>query len=269
MPSSPAQAEGNPAAELGRFLTGTEAGQVASRLADGETLTMALRAIPSARRSQARELIEAIRSGIAGMQAGDPHQAVLPVLRAIQGARSELTAISTLWTMPGHLAQGGPLTSSVAHLVEHARQSVTCSTFNFQQTSALWPALAQAAQQPGITVRIYLDATAAGRQHRAGGARASSSLATPTAEEAAAYMRPGVVLRSKPFDDAAVRNHAKFLVIDHRFLLVTSANFSWSAENRNIEFGVLHDNRNLAESVELEMRNAEDTLFEVVIPASD
>ena len=57
------------------------------------------------------------------------------------------------------------------------------------------------------------------------------------------------------------------LVIDHRFLLVTSANFSWSAENGNIEFGVLHDNRNLADSVEREIRNAEDTLFERVLPA--
>jgi phosphatidylserine/phosphatidylglycerophosphate/cardiolipin synthase-like enzyme len=58
-----------------------------------------------------------------------------------------------------------------------------------------------------------------------------------------------------------------FLVVDHRFLLVTSANFSWSAENGNIEFGVLHNNRNLAESVEREMRHAEDALFEMVLPA--
>ena len=267
MPSSPAPAEGHPAAELGRFLTGTEAGQVASRLEAGETLTMALLVISPGRRPRARELIEAIGSGIIGLRAGDPHHAVMSVLRAIEGARSELTAISTIWTMPGHLAQSGPLTSSVPHLVEHARQSVTCSTFNFQRSSALWPTLAQAARQPGITVRVYLDANAAGRPSRASSGRPVSSRLTPTAEEVAAHLRPAVVLRSRPFDEAAVRNHAKFLVIDHRFLLVTSANFSWSAENRNIEFGVLHDNRNLAESVEREMRHAEDTLFETVLPA--
>jgi phosphatidylserine/phosphatidylglycerophosphate/cardiolipin synthase-like enzyme len=247
LPSSPASPEDDPAAE---------------------TLTMALRVISPGRRAHARELIEAIGSVAAGIPTDDPHGAVLPVLRAIQGARSELTSISTIWTMPGHLAQSGPLTSSVAHLVEHARQSVTCSTFNFQRTSTLWPALAQAARQPGITVRIYLDATAASRPHRVGTARASGPLSTPTPEEVATFLRPAVVLRSRPFDNAAVRNHAKFLVIDHRFLLVTSANFSWSAENHNIEFGVLHDNRNLAESVEREMRNAEDTIFEVITPAS-
>jgi phosphatidylserine/phosphatidylglycerophosphate/cardiolipin synthase-like enzyme len=266
LPSSPASAEDDPAAALGRFLTGTEAGQIASRLAAGETRTMALRVVAPGRRPHARELLEAIESSLARDAPGDRLGAMLPVLRAIEGARSEPTAIGAIWTMPGHLAQSGPLTSSVVHLVEHARQSVTCSTFNFQRTSALWPALAQAARQPGITVRVYLDARAAGRPPRASSARPSPSRTTPTPKEVATHLWPAMVLRSRPFDGAAVRNHAKFLVIDHRFLLVTSANFSWSAENRNIEFGVLHDNRNLAESVEREMRHAEDTLFETVPP---
>ena len=70
------------------------------------------------------------------------------------------------------------------------------------------------------------------------------------------------MLRTQPLDGRPVRNHAKFLAIDHRFLLVTSANFSWSAEHGNVEFGVLIDNRNLTESVERELRNVEDALFE-------
>jgi phosphatidylserine/phosphatidylglycerophosphate/cardiolipin synthase-like enzyme len=47
-------------------------------------------------------------------------------------------------------------------------------------------------------------------------------------------------------------------------LLVTSANFSWSAENANLELGMLVDNRNLAEAVELQMREAEAYVFERV-----
>jgi phosphatidylserine/phosphatidylglycerophosphate/cardiolipin synthase-like enzyme len=266
LPSSPASAEDEPAAALGRFLTGTEAGQVATRLAAGETLTMALRVIASGRRPHARDLLEAIQSSPAGDEPGDRRGAALPVLRAIEGARSEPTAISPIWTMPGHLAQSGPLTSSVVHLVGHARQSVTCSTFNFQRSSALWAALAAAARQPGITVRVYLDATAAGREPAGGTGRQADAVRTPTPEEVAAHLQSAVVLQSRPFDGKAVRNHAKFLVVDHRFLLVTSANFSWSAENGNIEFGVLHDNRNLAESVEREMRQAEDVVFKVVHP---
>jgi len=266
LPSSPTPAE-DPAAALGRFLTGTEAGQVAGRLAAGETLTMALRIITPGRRPITRELLEAVgaqASLLVASDLADGVRAVLPVLRAIEGARSEPTAISPVWTMPGHLAQSGPLTSSVVHLVEHARQSVTCSTFNFQRSSALWTALPAAARQPGITVRVYLDATAASQPRTPGPAAGDG---TPTPQEVADHLRPAIVFRSRPFDGTAVRNHAKFLVIDHRFLLVTSANFSWSAENGNIEFGVLHDNRNLADSVEREIRNAEDTLFERMLPA--
>lgn len=76
------------------------------------------------------------------------------------------------------------------------------------------------------------------------------------------------MLRTKSFDGRQIRNHSKFISIDHRFLLVTSANFSWSAENTNVEFGVLVDSPNLAESVERELRDAEDFVFERVQTAS-
>lgn len=100
-------------------------------------------------------------------------------------------------------------------------------------------------------MRVYLDATAAGR-------------GAPTASEVAVHLRPATVLRTKDFDGAGVRNHAKFLAIDHRFLLVTSANYSWSAEHSNVEFGVLIDDRNLTEAVEHELRGSESLLYEQV-----
>lgn len=45
---------------------------------------------------------------------------------------------------------------------------------------------------------------------------------------------------------------------------MTSANYSWSAEHGNAELGVLVDDRNLIESVERELRNAEGLLYETV-----
>ena len=71
-------------------------------------------------------------------------------------------------------------------------------------------------------------------------------------------------MRTTTFDGGPVHNHAKFLAIDHRFVLVTSANFSWSAEHGNVELGVRVDDTNLAEAVETEMRRAEDALYERV-----
>ncbi|MEV5710255.1 DISARM system phospholipase D-like protein DrmC [Actinoallomurus sp. NPDC052274] len=234
------------ARELGGLLTGAEAKEIADRLADGDTLTAALRAVSPGRRPAIRALLET---------GGGPTPQLIPVLRAIEGARSTVTAVDPLWTMPGHLAQAGPLTSSVTQFVDNARQSVTCSTFNFQKSSELWAALRRAARRPEINVRVYVDTGAADRRPVPW---------SPTTSEVAAHLQPGVVLRTKRFDGYLVRNHAKFLAIDHRFLLVTSANFSWSGENANIEFGIFVDNPNLTEAVERQMLRVEDSLYERV-----
>ncbi|WP_046497736.1 DISARM system phospholipase D-like protein DrmC [Streptomyces odonnellii] len=233
--------------QLGRLLTGTEAKDIADRLADGDTLTTALKVVAVGQRAEVRRLLVAVARDV-----GATYQQVL-VLRAIEGARAHPTTLSPLWTMPGHLAQTGPLTTSVTRLVDSARHAITCSTFNFQRSSALWASLRTAAQRDGVAVRVYMDTRAAdgGGQHW-----------SPSTTEVAAHLAPAEVWRTKEFDDGCVRNHAKFLAIDHHLLLVTSANFSWSAENNNVEFGVLIDNPNLTEAVERELREAEGALYE-------
>jgi phosphatidylserine/phosphatidylglycerophosphate/cardiolipin synthase-like enzyme len=237
----------DPARTLGALLTGTEAREIADRLADDDTLTASLRAVPAGRRAEIRLLLSGIDQA-----------AMITVLRAIEGARSAPTTVDPLWTMPGHLAQHGRLTQSVTYLVDNARYSVVCSTFNFQRSSGLWKALRRAAQRPEITMKVYIDTDAADAGPRRPG--------SPTTDEVAAHLHPALVLRTKRFEGRQVRNHSKFLSIDHRFLLVTSANFSWSAENTNLEFGVVIDNPNLAEAIERELREAEDFIFEHVDP---
>ncbi|MCM2579667.1 DISARM system phospholipase D-like protein DrmC [Streptomyces meridianus] len=233
--------------QLGQLLTGTEAKGIADRLADGDTLTAALKVVAVGQRAEVRRLLDAVAGG-----AGAAVQRIL-VLRAIEGARALPTTLSPLWTMPGHLAQSGPLTTSVPRLVDSARHAITCSTFNFQRSSALWTSLREAAQRGEVVVRIYMDSRAAdGRGQQW----------SPSTAEVAAHLAPAEVWRTKEFDGSYVRNHAKFLAIDHRLLLVTSANFSWSAENNNVEFGVLIDNPNLTEAVERELREAEGNLYE-------
>jgi PLD-like domain len=247
----------SPASRLGALLTGTEAREIADRLRDGDTLTAALRVITPGRRPEVRSLLSGVLGGHHVVDRGGADRgAVVAVLRAIEGARSAPTTMDPLWTMPGHLAQHGRLTHSVTYLVDNARYSVVCSTFNFQRTSGLWEALRRAAQRPEISMKVYVDTHAADSAERRAG--------SPTTNEVAAHLRPAIVLRTKSFDGRQIRNHSKFISIDHRFLLVTSANFSWSAENANLEFGLLVDNPNLAESVERELRDAEDVLFERV-----
>lgn len=239
------------AAELGRYLTGTEARGVSDRIEAGESLTAALRAVDQARRPAIRDLIG--RAGLAGDRAG-----LSLVCRGIEGARSAATRIDPLWTMPGHLAQTGPLTSSVPELVKSARTSITCSTYNFEKSSALWSALRDAAQQPQVGVRVYVDTAAA---QSTGGRKALS------VEEVARHLHPARLYRTRMVSGSLVRNHAKYLVVDHRFVLVTSANFSHRAEFRNVELGVRIDSPNLAEAIERGIQAVEATLFERVIPS--
>lgn len=239
---------------LAAYLTGSEARTIADRLADGDTINVALRAVTTARRDEARDLIEAVRLGggdVAGM---------LRVLRAIEGARSDPAYAVPVWTLPGNLARAGHLTSHMTWLVAGARESVTCATYNFARSSALWQALAQVSERPEVSVRLYLD-TAAADQPSPGWRGPTTSTA-----DAARALRRVTVLRTRQRTGQLVRSHAKFLAIDHRTLVVTSANFSLSAEQRNVELGVVIEDRALTESIERQLRLVEAELYERVSP---
>lgn len=237
---------------LAAFLSGSEAKGIADRLADRDTLGVALDAVGATRRHRVRALI--VR---AGLGTADVTSAV-QVLRAIEGARSDPTYATPVWTLPGNLAQSGHLTSQMSSLVLGAQESVTCATYNFARSSALWEALASVSGRPDVSVRLYLDTQAADR--RAPGWQGPMT----TTQEVARTMRRVVVLRTRERDGQLVRSHTKFLAIDHRTLVVTSANFSASAELRNVEMGLVVQDRALTEGVELQMRLVEDEVYERV-----
>ncbi|SDI90938.1 PLD-like domain-containing protein [Frankineae bacterium MT45] len=234
------------------MLTRAEAGDIADRLEDGDTLSVALKAVDAGRREAAARLIsDVLAQGLAGSEFS-------VALRMVQGARSLRSSIDSIWTMPGNLVQhAGGLTGAAAEWVAGASESVTCSTFNFQKSSALWETLKEVANRPGCVVRIYIDAQAADRD---------AAHWKPSTTEIAAHLHPARTFRTRMFDGGHVRNHAKFIAVDHRFLLVTSANFSASAEKHNVEFGVRIDDRALTEHVESTVRKAEDAIYERVIP---
>lgn len=261
----------DPLRALGAFLTGSEADGIAARLAGGATLSQALVVVPVSRRPRARELLSA--AGV-GPQARE-HSAA--ILRAIAGAASRLKDVTPVWTAPAGSVGGGALTADVFALVRGANTSVVCATYNLQPTSALWAALVDLrTRRPGVAVRLYLDTQAAdgpfrrsadrrGRRweqtpHRGG----DSGLGTG---EIARRLHGAVVMRTRsPGEDgSAVKSHAKFLSIDHRFLLVGSANFSYSAEERNVELGLRLDDPALAHSVEKQMRDLEAGIYERVM----
>jgi phosphatidylserine/phosphatidylglycerophosphate/cardiolipin synthase-like enzyme len=236
--------------DIGAYLTGTEAKELADHLEGGETLSQALKVVSQARRIQVRQKFQEAGLGLA------TKDITVAVLRAIEGAHSHTTTITQVWTTPGNLAEHGQLTASIHHFVTAARESVICSTFNFQRSSALWRALSDVASRPEVAVRVYVDTDAADKKPESW---------KPATTQIAAELAGAVILRTRVGTDGdRPRNHAKFIAIDHRFLLVTSANFSKSAEQRNIELGIRIDDPILTQSVETQMRALEAHLYERV-----
>ncbi len=230
----------DPFGELGEYLTGTEATGLAALFEAGQHTSQALREVGAPRRERAAELLRS-----AGLSHTDaPH--TVAVLRAIAGAKALRQDITPVWTMPGNEATIGYLTSEFDRLVLAARVSVTCATYNFERTSRMWTVLAEASAQPGVVVTVYLDADKA------------------DAAAVKAQLPKATVYRSGTLPDGIpVVSHAKFVVIDHTVVLLTSANFSYSAEHRNVELGLRVHDAALAESIETTMATKHGSLYEL------
>lgn len=228
-------------AELGEYLTATEARGMAAMLASGEHTKRALLEVSESRRERAQDLMWA--AGLGHISA----ELSVAVLRGIAGAKAVQSDLTPVWTMPGNEADIGHLTNQFHSLVDGARQSVTCATYNFEPTSQMWKVLREASERPGVQVTVYVD-----------GDKADADKVKGQMPRATVY-RSGTLASGKQ-----VVSHAKFVVIDHGLLLLTSANFSYSAENRNVEFGVLINDPSLAASVEQVMFSKHGVLYEMV-----
>lgn len=231
----------DPFALLGEFLTASEAEALAAQFAVGQPSFKALAVINVSRRGVAKQLL-----ADAGLTDGD-NQSAAGVLRAIAGAKSLDRDLTPVWTMPGNEAKVGHLTGEFHRLVQAARQSVVCATYNFEQTSQMWKVLKHASEQPGVVVTVYVDGD------KADAAKLKGQLPKATIFQSAELP-----------SGKRVVSHAKFIVIDHEVLLLTSANFSFSAENRNVEFGLLIRDSALAESVESTMTSKHGSLYDLV-----
>jgi phosphatidylserine/phosphatidylglycerophosphate/cardiolipin synthase-like enzyme len=231
-----------PFAALGAYLTAAEADRLASSYAAGDTTSQVLKEIHAARRAEVRRLLDEADLG------SHRPETIVAVLRAIAGARAVRTVVTPVWTMPGAEATIGRLTSEAQRLITDARLSVVCSSYNFSPHSQMWDALEDASRRDGITVTVYLDADKG------------------DASAVAAHLSRATVYRTLTLPGASqpLVSHAKFVIIDRTLVLLTSANFSHSAENTNIELGLLVTDPALAESIESLMRDKHGVLYERV-----
>ena len=228
----------DPFGSLGEYLTANEAVGLAALFGTGDHTAHALRSINASRREHVANLLAG-----AGLGHAEPALSVA-VLRAVAGAKMAHRELIPVWTMPGNEATVGHLTSEFHRLVSGARISVTCATYNFTKNSNMWHALRLASEQPGVTVCVYVDA----EKGESGKVKAQLPLAT-------------VYRSARLSDNRSIVSHAKFIVVDHEIVLLTSANFSYNAENRNIEFGILIKDNALATSIESTMSRKHGSLY--------
>lgn len=231
----------DPLSDLGKYLTATEAESLAVLIGAGEHTTHALTSVSSARRAQASLLLKA-----AGIGHAEPALSVA-VLRAIAGAKSVQRELVPVWTMPGNEATTGHLTNQFRNVVAAARISVTCATYNFSPSSNMWDALQAASEEPDVVVCVYVDADK------------GDPIKVKARLPRATVYRSATLPNGKP-----IVSHTKFIVVDHEVVLLTSANFSYSAENRNIEFGLLIHETGLAASIESTIASKRGSLYELV-----
>lgn len=230
---------------VGQALTGSELRMIADNLEANTPPSIIRSALPPARRALVWNLLEE-----AGLH--ENRGALLAALRSAEGVHATRRSVTPVWTAPDNLVASGQLTSSIHHYVTRARESVICSTFNFQRSSALWEALSTAAQRVDMKVRVYVDTDAAD---------ADPQSWKPTTAEIARELAPAAVFRSQSWNGKQVRSHAKFLAIDHQFLVAMSANFSRSAEHSNVEFGLVVEDSIITQSVEDQMLKLEKDLY--------
>jgi phosphatidylserine/phosphatidylglycerophosphate/cardiolipin synthase-like enzyme len=198
-------------------------------------------------------------SGLAAMGLTAP--ALGRVLRMLaaerQAAQSAADRTELVWSGPEARSASSRDTSVVVRdLFSSAERSVHVATFAiFQGRQVFAPLAARMDQASGLKVRIFVNVA---RPHR--DQTRESELLRMFCDEFRRGHWPGSRLPEVYYDPRSLTLgtgpkaalHAKAIVVDDRRALVTSANFTEAAHERNIEAGVLVDSAPFATSLRLQ-----------------
>jgi phosphatidylserine/phosphatidylglycerophosphate/cardiolipin synthase-like enzyme len=131
-----------------------------------------------------------------------------------------------VWTAPGAPAAARGTAQVAADLIQHAEQRALVVGYSLTKAAAPFVALLAEAVRRGVACSIVAD-------------RMAEKLATLTAHWPPDVGLPPLWTRPPDPGDEQSALHAKFIVVDSRRLLVTSANLTYHGFHGNMEMGVL------------------------------
>lgn len=213
---------------LAALLAPTELRRVADSLMIDGVPRRAVRSLTSDKRGPAEGLLLEV------LRAFSNKDAVAATLRAIATAAERVPAPPILvWSGPQLPGDSIRTTSAIVRLIDEAEESVLASTYSGTATAPFVQALVRAAQRK-IAITVVADVS----QQKA--CAAAIRIAVPRA-------------RVFGFFDAVTdqprMQHSKVLVVDGHTALVTSANLSYAAVEKNLEAGLLVQDSSIASQI--------------------
>ncbi|MCU0694325.1 MAG: DISARM system phospholipase D-like protein DrmC [Polyangiaceae bacterium] len=200
-------------------------------------------------------------AGAVELFAGLDRHATLKVLDAVLAERARpVTAPQLVSTWPdGHGVRGAQTAEVVHDLFSKAMHHILVAGYSFDHGASLLKPLHDAMVDRRTSVELYIhldpepgDPTEARELAQA---QVSRFLRTqwPWTEKPAVYFDPRTVTPSsspaQPSHLEYASLHAKCVVVDRRWAFITSANFTDRGQHRNVEVGVLLDDRHFSEKL--------------------
>ena len=208
----------------------------------------------------ARAHLGALRDGL-GALIGAPVDTVVQVLAAVreERLRPPATKVALVWTGPETRGSGARDTAVVVReMFETAQRHVLIAGYSFERGEGILAPLHAAMRDRGVGVEMFVHLR-----------EASGVQADPEGylrAQAEAWRRtywpfgePGPTLYVDPRAAMAgsyASLHAKCIVVDGERALVGSANFTDRGQSRNIEAGVLVEDRRFAEELARQFHDA-------------
>lgn len=228
--------------KLGETLSLYETQKLSRLISKKKTMKQACNALGPKRGVAVLALLEE-----AGLHHGEEDN-LHKVLAGLVGAKASVKEPSAVWTLPNNLPFSVATTDSVRRMIKDAQLSVTCSTYNYTDSSNFHKDLQELMSMRDVAVTIYVD-----------GSVGNPSIVKIWLPEAHVYFstpKPASDTGQSNHETAAygITSHAKFIIVDRRYVFVTSANLSLQAEHFNIELGVKIDDARLAVSIEDQMK---------------